>query len=170
MVEADVTAALRDVDVVDQARTYLADTASRGSTAEEREAADAWLVHAVRDEQQVEQFHQRTGVSRPTAQARVAIRAGKRNGGPVKRPAVTPATPSTRSRSAAGRVRARSARRPYAPATAHRVSQRALAYVIAAENRSGQALTLGDALAELLADITEAARTIGTILRGVRPQ
>ena len=38
-------------------------------------------------------------------------------------------------------------------------------YVIAAEKRSGQPLTLGDALAELLADITEAARTIGTILQ-----
>jgi hypothetical protein len=40
-------------------------------------------------------------------------------------------------------------------------------YVIAAETRGGQPLTLGDALAELLADITEAARTIGTILTRV---
>ncbi len=40
-----------------------------------------------------------------------------------------------------------------------------LAYVIAAETRSGQPLALGDALGELLADITEAARTIGTILQ-----
>jgi hypothetical protein len=38
-------------------------------------------------------------------------------------------------------------------------------YVLAAERQRGQTLTLGDALAELLADITEAARTIGTLLQ-----
>lgn len=40
-------------------------------------------------------------------------------------------------------------------------------YVIAAETRGGQGLTPGDALAELLADIAEAARTIGTNLQQV---
>ena len=40
-------------------------------------------------------------------------------------------------------------------------------YVIAAETRAGQSLTLGDALAELLADITEAAGIIGMILQQV---
>jgi hypothetical protein len=39
-----------------------------------------------------------------------------------------------------------------------------LDYVLAAESRGGGPLTMGDALAELLADITEAARTIGTLL------
>jgi hypothetical protein len=38
-------------------------------------------------------------------------------------------------------------------------------YVPAAERRGGETLTMGDALAELLADITEAARTIGTLLQ-----
>ena len=38
-------------------------------------------------------------------------------------------------------------------------------YVLAAEKRGGEPLTMGDALAELLADITEAARTIGTLLQ-----
>jgi hypothetical protein len=38
-------------------------------------------------------------------------------------------------------------------------------YVLAAERQRGQTLTMGDALAELLADITEAARTIGTLLQ-----
>ena len=38
-------------------------------------------------------------------------------------------------------------------------------YVLAAETRGSGPLTMGDALAELLADITEAARTIGTILQ-----
>jgi hypothetical protein len=82
-VDPDVVAALHDADVVKQARTYLADTASRGSTAEEREAAAAWLVDARRDDQLVKPLHQRTSVRRPAA-----IRAGNRNGGgPVKRPA-----------------------------------------------------------------------------------
>jgi hypothetical protein len=36
-------------------------------------------------------------------------------------------------------------------------------YVLAAEQRGGDTLTMGDALAELLADLTEAARPIGTI-------
>ena len=38
-------------------------------------------------------------------------------------------------------------------------------YVPAAETRGGGPLTMGDALAELLADITEAARTIGALLQ-----
>ena len=38
-------------------------------------------------------------------------------------------------------------------------------YLLAAERRGGGPLTMGDALAELLADITEAARTIGALLQ-----
>ncbi len=38
-------------------------------------------------------------------------------------------------------------------------------YVLAAETRGGGPLTMGEALAELLTDITEAARTIGTLLQ-----
>jgi hypothetical protein len=40
-------------------------------------------------------------------------------------------------------------------------------YVLAAERQRGQTLTIaiGDALSELLADISEAARTIGTLLQ-----
>jgi hypothetical protein len=37
--------------------------------------------------------------------------------------------------------------------------------VLAAERQRGQTFTLGEALAELVADITEAARTIGTLLQ-----
>jgi hypothetical protein len=40
-----------------------------------------------------------------------------------------------------------------------------LDYVLTAEKCGGEPRTMGDALAELLADITEAARTIGTLLR-----
>jgi len=169
MAEADVTAALRDAAVVEQARTCLADTAIRGSTVEEREAADAWLVHALRDERQIEQFHQRTPTRRPTVPAGAATTV-KRNdvSSPVKRAAVTPAMQSAALPGAppamfgADQVDALTRQQ-------QRIVHRSelLAYVIAAENRSGQALTLGDALAELLADITEAAHTIGTIVRQV---
>jgi hypothetical protein len=38
-------------------------------------------------------------------------------------------------------------------------------YVQTAEQRGGEPLRMGDALAELLADISEAARTIGTLRR-----
>jgi hypothetical protein len=41
-------------------------------------------------------------------------------------------------------------------------------HVLAAETWGSEPLTMGDALAELLADITEAARTIGTILQAGR--
>jgi hypothetical protein len=138
MVEADVTATLRDGDVVEQARTCLADTTSRGSTAEERGGAEAWLVHALRDEHQVEQFHQRTS---------------------VRQPAATRATP--------GPLPAVFARDQLDVLTSQQ--QRILPSQCvdrlrdAAETRGGQPLALGDALGELLADITEAARTIGTI-------
>jgi hypothetical protein len=40
--------------------------------------------------------------------------------------------------------------------------------VLTAEQRNGARLTLGDALTELLTDISEAARTIGTILQPAR--
>ena len=40
-----------------------------------------------------------------------------------------------------------------------------IAYVLAAEKQGGQTLTMGDALGELVADTTEAARTIGMILQ-----
>jgi hypothetical protein len=44
-----------------------------------------------------------------------------------------------------------------------------LEYVLTAEQRNGARLTLGDALTELVTDISEAARTIGTILRAGPP-
>jgi hypothetical protein len=43
-----------------------------------------------------------------------------------------------------------------------------LAYVLTAEQRNGASLTVGDALTELVTDISEAARTIGTILQPAR--
>src|SRR5262245_48905462 len=57
--DADVLAALQDATVVAQARTLLADSASHGSSAAEREAADAWLTRVLRDERQVEHVQHR---------------------------------------------------------------------------------------------------------------
>ena len=164
MVDTDLTTALRDPKVLEQAERVAA-TASRGRPAEEREAADAWLIHARRDEQQVEQFHQRTVSRRPraTVKALVALPAGKRN---VKRPSVTPATHVHSSPGPPPVVFTR-----YQLHALTRQQQRILHrsalvdYVIATETRGGQPLALGDALGELLADITEAARTIGTTLQ-----
>jgi hypothetical protein len=159
-VDPDFVTALHDADVVDQARTCLANTASHGSTAEEREAAEAWLVHAVRDEQQVEQFHQRTSGRRPraTANARAAT-AVTRNGAsrPVKRSAATPVMPGPLPA-----VFARDQLNALARQQ-QRILHRStlIDFVLTSEK---QGLTLGDALAELW-DITEAARTIGTILQ-----
>ena len=163
LAEADIPRALRDPDRLEGARTCLAETASRGSTVEEREAALAWLEEAPRDEHQVRM--------QPAAVMP-----------PVSPPVVNP-TP---------RVLARRPRRPVAPRNGsarlttatpgpptapllqvdvlRRQQQRILHrsalidYVLAAEKRDGETLTMGDALAELLADITEAASTIGTIL------
>ena len=55
MAEADLTTALRDPQVLEGARTCLAETVGRGSTAAEREAAGAWLEDAACDEHQVAQ-------------------------------------------------------------------------------------------------------------------
>jgi hypothetical protein len=43
LADAESSTALRDPQVLETARTYLAETASRGSTAKERAAAVAWL-------------------------------------------------------------------------------------------------------------------------------
>jgi len=53
MADVNLTTALRDPQGLEGARTCLAETASRGSTAEERDAAVAWLEEAARSEHQV---------------------------------------------------------------------------------------------------------------------
>ena len=52
MADADCSTALRDPQLFEGARTCLAETADRGSTVEEREAAVVWLQEAARDERQ----------------------------------------------------------------------------------------------------------------------
>ena len=57
MADADLTAARHEAPLVDQARTWLVDSASRGScTAEERDAAIAWLRDAERCQKALRQF------------------------------------------------------------------------------------------------------------------
>jgi len=164
MAEADFSTGLRDPQVLEEdARACLEGTARRGSTAAERAAA-AWLQEAARDEHQVEI---KPAATKPPASS------------PVMKP-----TP---------RMLARRLRRHLAPRngsvtsttdtpalhvaplpqvdTLRRQQQRILHrsalidYVLAAEKRGGETLTMGDALAELLADITDAARAIATVLQ-----
>jgi hypothetical protein len=152
MAEADLSAALRDPQVLEVARTCLEETASRGSTAEEREAAVAWLEDAARDEHQVEQAQaaRRPATRRPLPVHRSTRPGVRRNGSATS--TVTPPAPLTQV----------DALRRQQQRILHRSAL--IDYVLAAEKRGGETLTMGDALAELLADITEAARTIGTLL------
>ena len=155
MAEADLSAALRDPQVLEGARTCLDETARRGSTVEERAAALAWLQTAARDE------HQVAGVQalrrRPPEPRPGAGRRPRRNGGTRRHGSATPTAV------------------PHAPPlqveALRRQQQRILHrsalidHVLAAETRRGGPLTMGEALAELLAEITEAAHTIGTLLQ-----
>ena len=50
MVDVDCPTAWRDPQALEGARTCLAETTSHGSTAEERDAATAWLEEAARSE------------------------------------------------------------------------------------------------------------------------
>jgi hypothetical protein len=164
MADADCSTGLRDPQVLEGARTCLEETASRGSTAAERMAAAAWLQEAARDEHQVVRTRGPppppvlSPVVRPTPRGlprRPRRQLAPRNGSTSATPA-TPGPPVT----------------PLPQVDALRRQQQRILhrsalidYVLAAEKRGGETLTMGDALAELLADITEAARTIGTLLQ-----
>jgi hypothetical protein len=85
MVETDLTTALRNPQALERARTCLEDTAGRGSTAEERAAAVAWLTVAARDEHQVE--------AKPVAVTpRVSTSRPRKARGPARRPTRTAVT------------------------------------------------------------------------------
>ena len=166
--DAECSTGLRDPQVLEEARTCLAETASRGSTPEEREAAVAGLEDAARDERQVArvQASRRPAARRP--------RPVRRHGGSTSEASTTKNRPETVGAHGSGSATPTAPPAP-APLTQvdalRRQQQRILhrsaliAYVLATEKRGGQPLTLGDALTDLLADITEAAGTIGTILQ-----
>lgn len=132
--------------MITEAPSALAASAQRGSTHEERAAAKTWCET---------NLHARLRlVDRPRRSTKTASkRPGRPNSG--SRPAVVP-LPSS----------------PIAQLDAlERQQQRILhgktltEYVLAAEQRTGAGLTLGDALAELVRDINGATRTIGTTMR-----
>ena len=118
MADADRTAALHEAPLVDQARTWLVDSARRGSsTAAERDAAIAWLRDAPPDAPPVERVRPRRRLRRP-GRATALHDA-------VARTRPRPAVQSIEWRSAPVDLGARTGRRPDAPATAHSPSQRA---------------------------------------------
>jgi hypothetical protein len=122
--------------VVQGARTWLAETVGRGSTAEERDAATAWLQAASRDEHQ-------------SAQVPASRRSAAHRHGAVRRP----------SGNGAHRHGSATATAPHPPPpliqidALRRQQQRILHrsalidYVLTAETRGGGPLTMGDALA-----------------------
>lgn len=178
MVEADVTAALREADLVAQARRYLEQSVSRGVTPKERDAALAWLQDAVSDEQATDEPVESAPAPLATPATASDLQEPPRRSEPVRgRPVRVQHTKRTRTGATPRPPHVSPTRVPPHAAVAldqvdelTRQQQRILHrstlidYVLAAEKQGGQPLTLGDALAELLADITEAARTIGTIL------
>jgi len=154
-VETDLMAALQNPAVVTEARTVLAASVRRASTDDERAAAESWLA-GVRDEHPREPAVRRPSVRRSTKTTSTRLVRSK-NG---SRPAVSPRPPVL----------------PIAQLDAlERQQQRILHrtqvidYILVAEQRNGATLTLGEAVAEFLQDISEAARTIGTILRPSKP-
>lgn len=154
MVEADLTAALQDAQTLAAARTYLEASTSRGIAVAERDAAAAWLAQALRDEQPLES----------AARRRTSVRATKKpTPKAVKRP-----TNGTSPAAAAVPLPQLEALERQRQRILHRTTL--LDYVLAAEQRNGAGLTLGDALAELVRDITDAARQVGTILQQIPPR
>jgi hypothetical protein len=147
---ADVLAALQDATVVAEARTLLVGSASYGSTAEEREAADAWLTRVLRDECQVEQGHRRRHRHRKAVVMKPTD--ASKNGRHRPAPRWSPTTLAALQREQR-RIRHRAA---------------LLEYVLTDEVRQGVERTLSEALSDHVAAISEAARTIGTILRPSR--
>jgi hypothetical protein len=140
-------------------------------TTEEREAAIRWLEDATQDKTSIDvPATTRPTVTAHTRSALVHPRRPSRNGS-GGRATVTRAKPVAPAKT--------TLRPPHADVSLDQVDalmhqqQRILhrsaliEYVLAAEKRGGEPLTMGDALAELLADITEAARTIGTLLQQV---
>lgn len=156
LADIDLTTALCDPQGPEGARTCLAETASRRSTAEEREAAVAWLEEAARSEHQI--------ALKPSA-AKPPVAPQRVRDTDVRSPGFS----RVRLAHAAWKLM-REPDRMIPLDALQRQQQRILHrralidYVLAAERQRGQTLTLGDALADLLADITE-ARTTGPPLQ-----
>jgi hypothetical protein len=178
LAEAEDSTAMRDPQRLECARTCLEETAGRGSTIEERDSAAAWLAVTARDAHQgavtasrhvqqpdrplLKPDRPKTAAPRPVSPSR-----GRKARVHVRRPPRTGA-----HRAAASTAVIPDPPAPRIPVDALRRQQQRILhhstivnYILMAETRSGAPLTMGDALAELLGDISEAARTIGTILQ-----
>ena len=124
-----------------------------------RAGHDAWLQEAAYDEHQVARVQaSRRRANAPTASLharRPTAHGAHRNGSATLTTAIADHAPALLTQLEALRRQQQ------------RILHRSalIDYVLAAEKRGGEPLVMGDALAELLADITEAARTIGTILQ-----
>jgi hypothetical protein len=132
LADVDRTTAVRDPQVLEAARTCLAETASRGSTAEERAAAVAWLQEAARDERQIVrvQASRQPAARRPGAGRRLTRTCAKPTGAasPTAAPHVPPLSPQVE------------ALRRQQQRILHRTAL--IAYVLTAEQRNGGPLTM----------------------------
>jgi hypothetical protein len=165
--DADLTDALQDAEAVEQARTCLAETASRGSTPAERDAAEAWLRETMRDARQVERVRAKA-ISRrsaTTATRHVPARRPHRNGTatPAKPKAEETPTPSGLALEQVDELQRQQRR------ILHRST--VIDCVLKAEGLAGPShgaaedtRTMGNALIELVTDVIEASRTIEAIL------
>jgi hypothetical protein len=161
-----IAVALRDPQALEGARTCLEDTASRGSTEEERQTALAWLENVVRDEDhaaRAQALRRRPPGPRPGTGRRPSRTNGANGHGHGNGRAAAPTTTTSSTTEGAASLPPIEALQRQQQRILHRSAL--VDYVLTAETRNGGPLTMGDALAELLADITEAARTIGTLLQ-----
>src|SRR5262245_51877792 len=86
---AALLAALHDEAVMETARAALTESATRGSTVEERTAAEAWLERARREDQPITRAPQPAATVRKAA-AVPTPRSARPANRPVKRPRATP--------------------------------------------------------------------------------
>jgi hypothetical protein len=145
-IKSDLAAALHDAAVIAEARTVLAQSARRGSTAEEREAADTWLAQAP---------HLPPRGPKPSANGRPRLGPTEANARSHGRRHKSAPTPVARPGLALEHIHALTAQQ-------QRIERRTL--VLGCAVGTVDAAPLREALTDLLADITEAARTIGRIV------
>jgi hypothetical protein len=182
--ELDVAAALGKADTLTQARACLAESAERGSTAQERDAALEWLDHAL-GEQPVREWP-RQPAQLEARDAPHSVDASREVSG---QPSAACDVAGLRS-NAVGHVRTRVSKNgrsatvsptrhtrspsPPAPGFAlervealtreqQRIERRSL--ILGCVVTTLDAAPLREALADLVADIAEAARTIGRLVQ-----
>ena len=157
LLAADVTAAIHDVDARTTARTCLE---GADSTTEERDAAEAWLLQAERDERPAERVRPETEHARTRPASGHAPGAGSSSAKPpAKQPAAKP-------QSCAGAPpRASLAQLEALTREQQRIERRSL--ILPCALTPLDPVPLREALADLVTEIAESARVIGMLLRPV---